>query len=159
MPMFKRACVVLLLIAASACGSSDNGLTTPSGTYPNVAGNYSGSVTFTFITLGQSLTCPATTTVTQSGGPNVNIAPLSLTGSCISVFPSLPVGDGTITTTGSLGTINQNLALASCNGTYNAVASGGFFGSSLQFSLVYTALSGGCVSQVGNFTITGTLGR
>jgi hypothetical protein len=65
-----------------------------------------------------------------------------------------------MTTSGSLGsaTVN-NMYMASCNGYYNASASGGFFGSTLQFSLAYVVQSGGCVSQLGNFTITGNLTR
>ena len=155
MPMVKRACVVLLVIVASACGSSP---TAPASPYPSVAGNYSGSVLFSFISLGTSLTCPATTTVNQSGA-SVTFAPLTFSGSCASLG-SLPFGDQTITTTGSLGSASQNnLFVASCNGYYNAVVSGGFFGTTFQFSMFYTAVSGGCVSQLGNFSITGTLSR
>lgn len=147
--------VVCTLMAACGGGGSP---TTPSSPYPLVAGNYAGSVTFTFPLLNASLTCPASTSVTQSEA-NVTLAPLALSGSCASIG-SIPLGDTTITTTGSLGsTTVNNLFLASCNGSYNATASGGFFGSNLQFSFFYTAVSGGCVTQLGNFSFGGTLAK
>jgi hypothetical protein len=160
----KMSCLAAVLgMLLSACGSSSSNNSNPAApsapSYPMVAGNYSGSITITYQLLAASLNCPATTTITQSGA-NVSIAPLAMTGPCTNVFPSLPMGDMTINTSGSLGsaTVN-NISVASCNGSYNAAASGGFFGSSLQFSLAYTAASGGCVNQVGNFTIAGTLTR
>jgi hypothetical protein len=141
------------------CGSSGSPVAaSPASPYPSVAGNYSGSVLFSYVSLGRSLTCPATTTVNQSGA-SVTFAPLILSGSCASLG-SLPLGDQTVTTTGSLGSASQdNLFVASCNGYYNGFASGGFFGATFQFSLVYSVVSGGCVSQLGNFTVTGTLSR
>jgi hypothetical protein len=126
---------------------------------PNVQGNYAGTVTISFTGRG-SFSCPANTTVTQNGS-NVTIAPLTMGGSCPGLgVSSLPIGDGAISNTGSLGqtTIN-NLFLAACNGFYSATASGGFFGSSAQFSIVYTATSGGCVNNPGNFSFSGTLNK
>lgn len=150
---FGALAVACALVAQ--CGSSP---TSPSSQYPSVAGNYAGSVTIGVPALGGSLTCPASTSVTQSGA-SVTVAPIALAGSCASIG-SLPVGDGTITTTGSLGSLTLNdVVVASCNGSYNAVASGGFFGSSLQFSIVYTAISGGCLTDPGNITFSGTLGK
>lgn len=161
--MFRRLALatvgVLVIIFASGCGSGGSSPTAPSSPYPTVGGNYAGTITITFPSLGGSLSCPATTTVTQSGA-NVTFAPLTMTGACTTLLPSLPLGDFTISTTGSLGgqTLN-NIAVASCSGTYNAVASGGFFGTSFQFSFLYTAASGGCVQNPGNFTFAGTLSR
>ena len=45
------------------------------------------------------------------------------------------------------------------NRRYNATASSGFAGSTLQFSLNYVAVSGLCVAQFGNFTVSGTLNK
>jgi hypothetical protein len=149
--------VGVLAIAVSACGSSDSP-TAPSSPYPPVAGNYAGTVTFNYSTLGVSLNCPATTTVTQSGG-DVSLSPMSLGGACASSAPSMPLGDFSISTTGSMGSASQNnVSLPSC-GFYNATASGGFFGSSFQFSLVYIAVSTSCQRNPGNFSISGTLSR
>jgi hypothetical protein len=141
------ACVVPIV----GCGSSSTG---PSSGPPDVAGNYSGTVTITFSLIGQTLTCPATLSVTQSGA-NVNISPATFSGACTNFFPTLPIGSSTIDGTGSLGSLTENnLFVASCNGDYNASASGGFFNRTLQISVVYTAVSGGCVNQVGNFSFT-----
>src|SRR5207248_1175136 len=100
-------------------------------------------ININFQLIGQSVSCPATTTVTQSNA-NVTVAPMQLGGVCPGAgLTSIPFGDATITNTGSLGsqTVN-NISMPSCNGTYNAVASGGFFGAALQFSIVYTVASG-----------------
>ena len=149
----KRGLSVVLLFCAVGCDKSP---TNPSSPYPNVAGNYAGLVTFSFPSSG-ILACAATTTVTQSGW-SVTVAPMSLAGDCSRLVPSLPVGNLTLSTTGSLfiGT-QSNLYVASCNGYYNAsVVNGSFAGSGFEFSILYTAQSGGCVSQVGNFTISAT---
>jgi hypothetical protein len=83
-----------------------------------------------------------------------------MSGQCSTLFPTLPFGDGTISETGSLGNTTVNgIQLASCNGVYNAVASGGFFGKAFQFSWLYTPVSGGCVNQLGSMTISGNLSR
>jgi hypothetical protein len=150
----KRALSIVLLFCALGCGNSSS--MSPSSPYPYVVGNYSGSVSITFPALG-ALTCLGTTSVAQSGA-TVSIAPLLLGGSCSGLVPSLPIGDAAIMTTGSFGpAVLSNLYVASCNGYYNAVIGGGFFGSSLGFSIVYTAASGGCVKQVGNVTLSATL--
>ena len=148
-------CTFLLLIA-TACGSSNPAAPTASGP-PNVVGNYSGTATFTYITLGRVLSCPATTSVNQNGN-SVSIAPIVLSGTC-ATLGSIPFGSATIDNTGSLGNSgNIVVALPPC-GNYNAVASGGFFGNTLQFSLNYTAQTTACVSTLGNFSITGNLSR
>lgn len=157
--MIRRALplTVVLMAHAAACG---RGNTAPTPAIPNVTGNYSGTVTITYQLTGGQISCPATTSVTQSGA-NVTLAPLTMAGACPSAgLSSFPVGDFTITNTGSLGTQSgTNLFVASCNGFYSYSASGGFFGSTLQFTFIYTATSGGCVSQVGNFTFAGNLSR
>ena len=71
----------LALVAIAGCGSdSPTAPTVTAPTYPNVAGNYSGSVTFTFVGLSSS-SCPATTTITQSGNL-INVSPLILSETC-----------------------------------------------------------------------------
>jgi hypothetical protein len=158
---FRRsACLVLLaampVCSLSGCGGSNTPTTPSPPQYPAVAGNYSGTATFNLITLGASLNCPASTTVTQSGA-SVTLAALALSGSCASLG-SLPLGSFTISTTGALVPLSQNnVPIADCNGTYNATASGGFSGSTLQFAFAFTAVSGGCVGQPGNFNFSGTL--
>jgi hypothetical protein len=162
----RRVLVVALVLALvgaalafAGCGSSNDAAPTPA--IPNVTGNYSGTITITYQLIGQSITCPASTSVTQSGA-NVTLAPLTIGGQCATVgFTSLPAGDFTITNTGSLGTQNvNNIYIPSCNGYYNASASGGFFGSTLQFTFIYTVASGqACLTQLGNFTFAGTLSR
>lgn len=126
-------------------------------TYPSVAGNYAGSMTFTFSTLGGSLICPVSTSVTQTGA-SVTIGALTPSGTCANLGPSPGLGTFTMTTTGSLGTTTLNgLPNAACTGGYNATFTGAFSGSTFQFSFAYTATSGDCLTQPGNFTLSGTL--
>ena len=153
------ASFIALLWAGCGGGGSSNPVA-PSSTWPNVAGYYTGSVTINYTTLGLSLTCGASTTVNQSGS-SVSFAPLTFsgTGSC-ATLGSVPVGNGTIDANGSLGSASQtNIYLASCNGYYNGSSSGGFFGSQLQFSYLFTPQSGACVNSPGVFSLTGTLNR
>ena len=145
---------VLGCVSLSGCGGGSTP-TTPSPQYPAVAGNYSGAAKITLNKLGGSLDCPASTTVTQSGA-SVTLAPLTLTGACAGVG-SVPLGRFALSTTGALALSQNNVPIADCNGAYNATADGGFSGSTLQFSLALTAVSGGCVSQPGNFSFSGTL--
>ena len=69
------------------CGA--NSPTGPSNSTPNVVGSYTGNITIAYPELGQSLVCPASTTVTQSG-TTVSAAPIVLRGECGSL--SIPVG-------------------------------------------------------------------
>ena len=143
------------LFVAGCGGGSPTAPSTP--TYPSVAGNYSGTMTFTFPSLGTRVDCPATTSITQSGA-TVTIGAITPSGSCASLGASPPLGSLTIDVSGSLGTQTvSNFSEPSCNGTYNATLSGGFSGSTLQFSFVYTAVSGGCLTNPGNFTLSATL--
>jgi hypothetical protein len=118
--------------------------------YPSVAGSYSGTTTVVFPELGQTVVCATTTAVTQSGS-SISMAPLVLGGQCGN--QSIPVGGGTIDTTGALqgstsGTYNE----PSC-GTYNWTGSGGFFGRELRMSVNATSTT--CY----NFNLTINLTR
>ncbi|MGE3342575.1 MAG: hypothetical protein AB7L71_03980 [Vicinamibacterales bacterium] len=142
----RKLLVLLLPLFFTACGDGGNNLTGPTSTIPNVAGNYSGTMTASLPELGRSVSCRATTTVTQGGGGSVSIAPIQLTGDC--GLTSLPFGSATIDATGSLGSTTATLR-ESC-GTYNASGSGGFFGRELRLSMVY--VSSTCYNM--NITIT-----
>jgi hypothetical protein len=139
--------VLPLLVLTIACGDGNDSLTGPTNTIPNVAGNYSGSTTITFPELNVSTTCPTTTSVTQSGGGNIDIAPLQVR--CPEVEPlSLPFGEATIGATGSLGSESGSFSME-C-GVYNYSGSGGFSGRELRLSLAY--VSSTCLNM--NITIT-----
>lgn len=128
---------VLGVVALVVTGCGGGSPTSPSGAqYPSVAGSYAGTTTMAFPELNQSVSCPTTTSVTQSGG-SINMAPLLLSGACGNV--SIPVGAGVINTLGALqgstsGTYNE----PSC-GTYNWTGSGGFFGRELRMSINATS--------------------
>jgi hypothetical protein len=131
--MRKLFVLALVPLLFTACGD-DNDLTGPSG-FPSVAGNYSGTTTIVAPELGESLVCPTTTSVTQSGS-SVNIAPLVLGGDCGG--QSIPVGPMTIDANGSLGAGSGTYTEPSC-GTYDYTASGGFFDRTLQMSIIATS--------------------
>jgi hypothetical protein len=140
---------VAISLGTLGCGGSSSA---PTSTHiPAVNGSYSGNATYNFPELQQSLSCPATTVVTQNGG-TVSIAPMVLRGECDNL--SIPMGQMTIDTTGAIdggsaqGTFNE----PTC-GTYNATISGGFFGRELRISM--TATSSTCY----NFTFTSVLSR
>src|SRR5262249_13956149 len=147
--MRNRIGLVILLILTVAC--SNNSPTGPSNSIPNVTGNYSGTTNVTYPELGRSVTCPTSTSVTQSGS-TVNIAPLVLTGPCGN--QSVPFGQVSIDATGAIdsgsgsGTYNE----PSC-GTYSYTGSGGFFGRDLRISLIYNSQT--CY----NFNLTINLSR
>lgn len=139
-------CLGLLLTGCGGGGSPS----APTPQIPNVVGSYSGNATFTFPELRQTMTCPANTSVTQSGS-TVNVAPIILNGQCGGI--SIPFGQATIDNTGALqgnssGTYND----PSC-GTYSYTASGGFFSRELRISV--TATSRTCY----NFNFTANLSR
>lgn len=151
------ACVALF-VAGCGGGSSPTAPSTPTGpTYPSVAGNYSGTMTFTFSTLGGSVTCPVSTTVSQTGA-SVTIGTITASGTCAS-FGTLPsLGTFTITSSGSLGTTTvNNVPGGSCNGSYSTTFTSGFSGSTLQFTFAFSGATGDCATSPGNFTLTGTL--
>ena len=139
--------VVALLVTGCGGGSP----TSPSGTqYPSVAGSYTGTTTLVFPELNQSVSCPTSTSVTQSGGSS-NMAPLVLGGACGTL--SIPVGAGTIDTLGALqGSTSGSYNEPSC-GIYNWTGSGGLFGRDLRMSI--NATSSTCF----NFNMTMNLSR
>jgi hypothetical protein len=150
---YLKPLVVALAVGLAACSSSATA-PTASGP-PNVAGSYSGGVTMT--TPNAALACPAQLTVTQNGA-TVTLAPLVFTGTCASL-PSFPLGDATISNTGSLGSATKSLFYPSCSGFYDVTLTGGFSGNTLHFLLVYTAKSDACVTQLGNASYSGNLSR
>ena len=139
--------VVALLLAG--CGGESP--TAPSGPqYPSVAGNYAGTTTMSFPELFQTLSCPTTTSVTQTGA-SVNVAPLVLGGQCAGT--SIPFGAATIDSNGAFqGQGSTTFTDPDC-GTYNVTGSGGFFGRELRISIVATSAT--CY----NFNMTMTLLR
>jgi len=150
---YLKPIVVVVAVGVAACSSSATA-PTASGP-PNVAGSYSGGVTLT--TRSAVLACPAQLTVTQNG-TTVTLAPLVFTGTCASLG-SFPLGDATISNTGSMGRATQSLFFDACSGLYDVSLSGGFSGNTLHFALVYTAKSGGCVTQLGDTSYSGDLSR
>lgn len=133
----KVAALGLALIPLLIVGCGGNDSTGPSKSIPTVAGNYSGTTTFSFPELATSLSCPTATTVTQSGS-TVSIAPLQLGGPCAANgLSSLPVGSTSIDNTGAIG--SESGSTTEACGVYNWTGSGGFFGRDLRLSLVYTS--------------------
>lgn len=146
--MCARLIAVCLISVAAACGGK--GPTTPAGPqFPAVAGSYAGTTTVVFPELDVTITCPTTTTVTQTNA-NLSIAPFVLTGACGTL--SVPIGAVKIDSNGSLEGGSGNYTDPSC-GVYNYVASGGFFGRELRMSVVATS------STCFNFNMTITLTR
>jgi hypothetical protein len=148
--MQKVVCAigVALCLVAAGCGGGGNP-TGPTNSIPNVVGTYSGNVTIAFPELNQSLICPATTSVTQSGS-TASIAPMILRGDCGNL--SLPLGQVTIDNTGAFPPLGTVSVPADC-GTYSMTGSGGFFGRELRISI--NATSNTCY----NFNFTATLTR
>ncbi len=147
---------LIIVLGLSACGGDNKNPTSPTPfpttpTFPQVSGNYSGSITLTFPEVPLTLTCPATTVIAQSGS-SVSIAPLLLSGACAGVLDSLPLGTVTIDTNGAITDDGMDTYTEDC-GTYNATGSGGFFGRELRFSLVATSTT--CL----NFNFTAVLSR
>lgn len=144
-------CAIGLALLAVACGGDggDNDITGPSSQTPAVAGTYSGSTSMTLPQLGQTITCPTTATVTQSG-TTVTIEALRLTGPCGDI--SIPMGQVTIDASGTVLSETGSFDDPSC-GVYNYSASGSFTGRELRFSVAGTS------STCSNFSMTMTLSR
>jgi len=136
----------LVAISVWGCGGGGSAAA-PTPQIPNVVGNYSGSTTMTFPEAGQSVTCPTTTSATQSGS-TVSLAPLVLGGACENV--SIPLGQLTIDNTGAIQGQNSGTFDEPTCGRYTYVGSGGFFGRTLQLSV--NATSSTCLNI--NMTIT-----
>lgn len=145
----RRIFVVTTIIATVACGGDSP--TAPTPTIPQVSGSYTGTITVNLPEVPVSRSCPANTSVTQSGS-TVSIAPIILGGTCGNI--SLPLGQVTIDTTGAITGQNTGTFFEpSCGGNYTYSASGGFFGRELRLSM--TATSAVCL----NFNFTAVLTR
>ncbi len=144
-------CAVGLALLTAACGGEggDNDITGPSSQTPTVAGNYSGSTSMTVPQLSQTVTCPTTASVTQSG-TTVTIESLRLTGPCGDI--SIPMGQVMIDASGTVLSETGSYTDPSC-GLYNYSASGSFTGRELRFSVAGTS------STCWNFSMTMTLSR
>src|SRR4051794_13962875 len=106
------AALIAAVLLVAGCGGSP---TSPEAGPPSVAGNYSGTTTFNYPTLGQSFSCSSSTAVTQSGSV-VNIAPIQMSGnSTCNGLGSLPLSAGTIDDTGSLGTGSATINADGCS--------------------------------------------
>jgi hypothetical protein len=153
MRRFTRAAPLLLVVVGlTACGGGGGGNPgSPTPTIPSVGGSYSGNATLALPEMQTSVTCPASTVVTQTGS-TVNIAPIVLKGDCGGM--SIPLGSTTIDSNGALdpqgssGTYNE----PSC-GTYKYTGSGGFYGNELRISM--SATSSTCI----NFNLTIVMSR
>ncbi len=133
-PQLRKLLICLWLLPLIGCGGGNAAAPTPQ--IPNVVGNYSGSTAMAFPEVGQSVTCPTTTSVTQSGS-TVNIAPLVLGGECENI--SLPLGQATIDNTGAIQGLGSGTYDEPTCGRYTYAASGGFFGRNLQLSVNATS--------------------
>lgn len=76
----RRSLVVVVALVSAACGGSSSP-TAPTPSFPTVSGSYAGTVTVVRPELGQSVTCPATMSVTQTNA-NVSVSPIILAGVC-----------------------------------------------------------------------------
>lgn len=143
---------LLPLVAALflvSCGGSSSPTAPQGPQYPAVAGSYAGTVTIVLPEIQQSVTCPATTVVTQTGA-NVSMAPIILGGGC---GISIPIGSFSIDTNGAFPAYTQTFYEPSCGGNYTSTTSGGFFGRQFQASM--SAVSSVCL----NMNITAVLTR
>ncbi len=127
---------VIALVATSASGCVESGTNPTPDDIPQVAGNYSGTITLAFPEKGTSMTCTATTSATQSGS-TVNITPIVFGGLCAGI--NIPLGTVIIDDTGDIpasvsGTTNN----PNC-GTYNYTVTGGFDGTELELSATLTS--------------------
>jgi hypothetical protein len=150
--MKKSMLVLPMLVGLAACGGGSNGVTGSSGSsMPQVGGSYSGTMTLVYPELAGSMSCPASTAVTQSGS-TVNMAPIIATGQCAGI--SFPLGTMSIDSTGAIdgGSGSGSYVDPSC-GAYSYTASGGFFGR--EFRLSMNAVSATCY----NYTLTWVLSR
>ena len=133
----RSVIATILALLLTACGGGSGSPTAPTQSMPNVGGNYSGALTIVFPELATSVSCPGTTSVTQSGS-SLNIAPIILSGQCAGL--SIPLGAATIDATGNLagGAATGTYTDPSC-GTYTYTGSGGFFGREMRISMNATS--------------------
>jgi hypothetical protein len=144
--------ILVFVLSTVACGGgSDGGVTGPPvPQIPTVAGNYSGMTNVIYPEIGESVACPTSTIVTQSGN-NLNFSPIVLGGICGGY--SLPLGRATIDNTGAIDGGSTTGTISADCGMYTYTASGGFFGRELRLS--FNATSQTCL----NMNITMTLTR
>jgi hypothetical protein len=149
MNRFARClCAAVVVVTLNGCGGGGGNPTGPSNSIPNVVGTYNGNVTVQFPELALTLTCPTSTTVTQSGS-TVSVAPMVLKGDCDNL--SVPVGQFQIDATGAFP--NESGTFSESCGVYSYTGSGGFFGKSFKFSMNATSTT--CY----NFNINANLTR
>jgi hypothetical protein len=152
MPMFKRGCVVLLLIVAWACGNSSP--SAPSS-YASVAGNWSGM--YQGLQLGLPIHQAIVMNLTQAGS-SVNgtwTITNNITSPQASNFYSSAGGTlfGTTSTNGFSGTFTINAATtsgAACSGTF--AVSGNAGGSAMTWTS--PGATGSCTNLPLSITIT-----
>ena len=128
----SRLLVLVLCVGVTACGGKSP---TSPDEFPAVAGSYSGTTTIVFPELNQTVTCPTTTTVTQSGS-SVNIAALQLSGECGTM--SVPMGPGVIDDDGELQGQRTGTVTDTC-GTYTFNGTAGFVGRELRVTIAFVS--------------------
>jgi hypothetical protein len=131
---------LLMAVGLAACGGG--GVNGPSDDdVPNVAGSYTGTLSINGA--GAVVTCPASTTVTQSAN-QVGFTALTLSGQCTGL--AFPMGNATLLPTGVLADSGTTLTGVdpSC-GSYTASASITFAGRTMSLSVL------------GNFQLCGTV--
>ena len=129
----RRLCVLVALLTVVSCGGGSP--TKPSSSIPTVSGSYSGTATLNFPQLQVLLTCPASTTVTQSGS-TINLSAIVLGGACAT---SIPVGQVSIDSNGTLIGIGSGTATDPSCGSYSYTGNGGFSGRDFHLSLTSTS--------------------
>ena len=105
-------------------------------------------MTLSYPELAVSLSCAASTVVTESGS-SVDIAPITASGDC----GGIAVTQATSIAIDSSATISISGTLSAACGVYNWTATGGFYGREMRFQFNLTSST--CLNQ----TTTGTLSR
>lgn len=129
--------LTLITFVVAGCGGSP---TSPggaqSGQYPSVAGSYSGTTVVTFPELSETVSCPTTTAVTQSGA-QLTLAPFVLNGDCGGL--SVPMGTALIDRAGAFVAASSGSFNDPECGIYTYTFSGGFFDRELRMSMRATS--------------------
>ena len=132
--LIRRFAAMIAAMSFTACGGNE-GPTLASLVWPDVAGSYRGTMTFSYDGASDLLApCPATTTVTQAANA-VTFGPFVLSGDCGDV--SFPLGQSTISLTGGF-PLMFTLFTDSCN-NYESVTTAGFTGPELRISVNATS--------------------
>jgi len=127
---------VLALVAAGCGGSPASPGGTEVGQFPSVAGTYSGTTVMVFPELSETVSCPTTTAVTQSGA-QITIAPFVLNGDCGGI--SVPIGPALIDNAGAFVAASSGSFNDPDCGTFTYTFSGGFFDRELRMSMRATS--------------------